>query len=64
MTQRGLAARASLHRTEIDKLESGRRTARVDTLMLLAEALAAPPEELIEGIGPDLPGSDPKPLGN
>lgn len=25
-TQRGLAARASLHRTEIDKLETGKRT--------------------------------------
>ena len=64
LTQRGPAARASLHRTEIDKLESGIRAPRVDTLIVPAGAPAAPPPELIEGIGADLPGSDPKPLGN
>ena len=55
LTQRGLAERASLHRTAIDKLESGNRAPRVDTLFALAEALATPPAELIEGIEPDPP---------
>jgi transcriptional regulator with XRE-family HTH domain len=53
LTQRGLAARASLHRTEIDKLETGKRIPRVDTVIALAEAMSAPPAELIEGIGHD-----------
>ncbi len=53
LTQRGLAERASLHRTEIDKLESGSRAPRVDTLFALAEAMETPPGELIEGIEPE-----------
>jgi transcriptional regulator with XRE-family HTH domain len=52
LTQRGLAARASLHRTEIDKLESGKRCARVDTLIVLAGAMAATAGELLDGIVP------------
>ena len=42
--------RASLHRTEVGKLEGGERTCRIDTLLRLAGAMAVPPEELIEGI--------------
>lgn len=64
LSQRSLAARASLHRTEIDKLESGRRVPRVDTLIDLARAMAVLPAELIEGIVADPPDPDPDPAGN
>lgn len=50
LSQEELAARASLHRTEIGKLEKGERIARVDTVVQLAGAMAIPPEDLIVGI--------------
>ena len=50
LSQEELAARASLHRTEIGKLEKGERIARVDTVVQLAGAMAIPPGELLEGI--------------
>jgi transcriptional regulator with XRE-family HTH domain len=50
LSQEQLAVRASLHRTEVGKLEGGERTCRIDTLLRLAGAMAVPPEELIEGI--------------
>ena len=50
LSQGQLAARAALHRTEIGLLESGRRTARVDTLMKLTGALEADPRDLLRGI--------------
>jgi len=50
LSQEQLGARASLHRTEIGKLEHGERVCRIDTLIRLAGALAAPPGELLEGI--------------
>jgi transcriptional regulator with XRE-family HTH domain len=55
LSQEALAVRASLHRTEIDKLEAGKRVPRVDTLIRLAGAMAVPPGELLEGIEPDPP---------
>jgi transcriptional regulator with XRE-family HTH domain len=64
LSQRSLAVRASLHRTEIDKLERGRRVPRIDTLVDLARAMAVPPAELIEGIEAGRPDSDPDPAGN
>jgi transcriptional regulator with XRE-family HTH domain len=46
-TQEALAARASLHRTEIGLLERGARVPRIDTLLHLAAALAVEPGELL-----------------
>jgi transcriptional regulator with XRE-family HTH domain len=50
LSQEQLAARASLHRTEIGLLEGGKRVARVDTLMKLTGALEADPRDLLRGI--------------
>jgi transcriptional regulator with XRE-family HTH domain len=50
LSQEEMAQRASLHRTQIGLLESGKRACRIDTLIQLAGAVAIPPEELIEGI--------------
>jgi transcriptional regulator with XRE-family HTH domain len=50
LSQEELADRASLHRTEIGKLEKGERVARIDTLVQLAGAMAIRPEDLIAGI--------------
>ncbi len=50
LSQDQMAQRASLHRTEIGLLESGKRVCRIDTLIQLAGAVAIPPEEFIEGI--------------
>jgi transcriptional regulator with XRE-family HTH domain len=50
ISQEELGERAALHRTEIGRLESGERLARIDTLVRLAGAMAIRPEELVEGI--------------
>ena len=50
LSQEELGERASLHRTEIGKLEKGERLPRIDTLVRLAGAMAIPPGELVEGI--------------
>jgi ribosome-binding protein aMBF1 (putative translation factor) len=50
LSQEELGVRASLHRTEVSLLEHGRRIARIDTLIKLADAMSVPPAELLEGI--------------
>jgi transcriptional regulator with XRE-family HTH domain len=50
LSQEGLAERASLHRTEIGKLEKGERVPRIDTLVRLADSMVVPPGELLDGI--------------
>jgi transcriptional regulator with XRE-family HTH domain len=50
LSQDELAARASLHRTEIGMLENGQRVARITTLIQLAGAIGIEPAELIAGI--------------
>jgi transcriptional regulator with XRE-family HTH domain len=50
LSQEELAARASLHRTEIGKLENTERVPRIDTLIQLAGAMAVAPGELLDGI--------------
>lgn len=50
LTQEELAARASLHRTEVSMLEGGTRLARVDTMIKLAAALSVSPMKLLGGI--------------
>jgi transcriptional regulator with XRE-family HTH domain len=59
-SQEKLAARCSLHRTEIAYVESGRRLPRVDTLIKLASALGVDPGELLEGVvvSPQARGGD------
>lgn len=50
LSQDELAARASLHRTEIGMLENGQRVARITTMIQLAGAMGVDPAELIAGI--------------
>jgi transcriptional regulator with XRE-family HTH domain len=50
LSQEELGERASLHRTEVGKLEKGERLARIDTLIRLAGAMSIRPEELVDGI--------------
>lgn len=50
LSQEQLAVRASLHRTEIGKIESGERVCQIDTLIRLAGAMGVPPAELLDGI--------------
>jgi transcriptional regulator with XRE-family HTH domain len=50
LSQEELGFRASLHRTQIGALERGTRLARIDTLVKLAGALGATPDELLAGI--------------
>jgi transcriptional regulator with XRE-family HTH domain len=60
MSQEELAAYASLHRTEISKLECAERIPRIDTLIKLADTLGVPADGLLEGIvwepGKSVPG--------
>jgi transcriptional regulator with XRE-family HTH domain len=49
-TQEEVAARCSLHRTEVGLLEHGRRLPRVDTFLKLVAALAVEPGDLLKGI--------------
>lgn len=50
LSQEELGERASLHRTEVGKLEKGERLPRIDTLVRLAGAMAIPAGDLVEGI--------------
>lgn len=50
LSQEELGSRASLHRTEVSLLEHGKRIARIDTLIKLADAMSVPPADLLEGI--------------
>jgi transcriptional regulator with XRE-family HTH domain len=50
LSQEQLVGRAGLHRTEVGLLERSGRTARIDTLIRLAGAMAVRPEELLDGI--------------
>jgi transcriptional regulator with XRE-family HTH domain len=50
LSQEGLAALASMHRTAIGLLEKGARMPRIDTLVKLATALEIEPSVLMDGI--------------
>jgi transcriptional regulator with XRE-family HTH domain len=50
ISQEELGFRCELHRTEISLLERGGREPRLGTIVKLAGALGASPEELIAGI--------------
>jgi transcriptional regulator with XRE-family HTH domain len=59
MTQEEFAHRASVHRTQIPLIESGRRMPRLHTLIRLGTALDLSPCQLLEGIRPDPTGDVP-----
>jgi transcriptional regulator with XRE-family HTH domain len=50
LSQEELAARASIHRTQISLMESGKRLPRLDTLIKLAGALEVDVARLVEGV--------------
>jgi transcriptional regulator with XRE-family HTH domain len=50
LSQEELAFRASIHRTQISLMESGKRLPRFETLVKLVGALEATPAELMRGI--------------
>jgi transcriptional regulator with XRE-family HTH domain len=50
LSQEELGFLASLHRTEIGMLERGARLARADTILKLAGALGAEPNDLFAGM--------------
>ena len=50
LSQEELAFRASVHRTQISLMESGKRLPRFETLVKLLGALGASPEDLMKGI--------------
>jgi transcriptional regulator with XRE-family HTH domain len=50
LAQEDIAFHAAVHRTQISLLENGRRMPRVLTLVCLAGALAATPNDLLDGI--------------
>lgn len=51
ISQEELARICDLHRTEVSLLERGKRSPRLDTIIILAEGLKlASPAELVEGI--------------
>jgi transcriptional regulator with XRE-family HTH domain len=52
VSQEGLGTMAGLHRTEVQKLEAGRRDLRLSTIVKLADALGVDPAELIRGLRP------------
>ncbi len=56
ITQTELALLTELHRTEINKLETGKRMPRLNTVVKLTSALDCRADELIEGMAwkPDL----------
>jgi len=49
-SQEQLALLASLHRTEIGKLERGERLARIDTLVKLSGSLEVSADDLLDGL--------------
>jgi transcriptional regulator with XRE-family HTH domain len=50
LSQEELAFRAALHRTQVSLLETGQRLPRCETLVKLAGALGATPNDLLSGI--------------
>ncbi len=50
VSQEELAYRANLHRTEIGRLELGEVEPRLTTLVILADALEARVDDLLEGL--------------
>jgi transcriptional regulator with XRE-family HTH domain len=58
LSQEELAVRASVHRTQVGLLESGKRQPRIETLVKLAGALSIDSSALLEGIAWVPPATD------
>lgn len=56
LSQEAFALEAKIHRTEVTKLESGRRDPKLATMVKVALALEVSLADLLDGIG-ELPGS-------
>jgi transcriptional regulator with XRE-family HTH domain len=52
VSQEALAGFAGLHRTEVQKLEAGKREPQLRTIVKLAHALGVDPVRLVEGLRP------------
>lgn len=52
VSQEALAGFAGMHRSEVQKLEAGKRDLRLSTIVKLAVALGIDPAELIRGLRP------------
>lgn len=52
VTQESLARFAGLHRSEVQKLEAGKRDLRLSTIVKVAGALGIDPAGLVEGLRP------------
>jgi transcriptional regulator with XRE-family HTH domain len=50
LTQRALAARANIHRSQVPQVENARRTARLETVVAIAGGLEVPVGNLFDGI--------------
>lgn len=50
VSQEALGEMAGLHRSEVQKLEAGRRDLRLSTIAKLANALGIDPSELVTGL--------------
>ena len=59
VSQEALAFRAGIHRTQMTLLETGRRNARITTLLKLCAGLDATPNDLLAGISWQLGGHTP-----
>jgi transcriptional regulator with XRE-family HTH domain len=50
-SQEAFALLADIHRTEVTKLESGKRDPKLGTVVKVARGLEVPLTELLEGVG-------------
>jgi transcriptional regulator with XRE-family HTH domain len=52
LTQEALAKRAAMQRDSVQKIEAGKRSVRLGTLLALADAVGVDPCELLKGLRP------------
>jgi transcriptional regulator with XRE-family HTH domain len=52
LSQEALAKQAGIQRDSLQKIEAGKRSVRLGTLLALADALRVGPCELLEGLRP------------
>ncbi|MBS1884509.1 MAG: helix-turn-helix transcriptional regulator [Actinobacteria bacterium] len=50
LSQEALAKRAGMQRDSVQKIEAGKRSVRLGTLLALADALGVDPAELLAGL--------------
>jgi transcriptional regulator with XRE-family HTH domain len=64
LSQEELSFRASVHRTDISKIERGESLPRTDTLLKLAGGLGVEPQELLDGLAWEPPPAAQLPWGS